>query len=153
MKSDLKNRFLWQQPEARQPSVPSGWLFSLEEPSFSSYLQRESSRIKFSWNAQEIACLFFFLSFLMRVSSLYFLPPATPIPVTRHCSHAGISNHFPLGALAGDVGGWWGRGGVTLSHPRYYLNYFSAGPGSKVPLQVIIMLTHQPEDSSRCISR
>ena len=76
--------------------------------------------------------------------------PAAPIPVTRYCSHAGISNRFPLGARAGDAGGWWG---VALSHPRYYLNYFSAGPGSKVPLQVIIMLTHQPEDSSRCISR
>ena len=34
--------------------------------------------------------------------------PAAPIPVTRYCSHAGISNRFPLGARAGDAGGWWG---------------------------------------------
>lgn len=45
------------------------------------------------------ACFFSFFS--DEGLSLYILVPATPIPVTRHCSHAGISNRFPLGAGAG----------------------------------------------------
>lgn len=38
----------------------------------------------------------------MRVYSLYFLSPATPIPMTRQYNHAGISNRFLLGECVGE---------------------------------------------------
>lgn len=37
----------------------------------------------------------------MRVYSVYFLSPATPIPMTRQYNHAGISNRFLLGERIG----------------------------------------------------
>lgn len=49
-------------------------------------------------NIKEIALIFFFLVW---VQSLYFLPPATPIHMTHHCSHAEISNRFLLGECTG----------------------------------------------------
>lgn len=56
----------------------------------------------------------FFFFFSEEGLQSVFPSPATPIPVTRHCSHAGISNHFPLGDLAGNR---CQMVGVTLNLP------------------------------------
>lgn len=50
-------------------------------------------------NIKEITLIFFF--FLVWIQSLYFLPPATLIRMTHHCSHAEISNCFLLGECTG----------------------------------------------------
>lgn len=154
MKSDLKNRFLRQQPETRRaPSTISMIIFLRRALLFVSFAVGEfKNKVFMECSKNSLLVLFSFFSD-KGLKSVF------PSPCHSHPCDASLQSRWDLESLPIRCRRWrrsWlcrGGGGVTLSHPRYYLNYFSVGPGSKVPLQVIIMLTHQPEDSSWCISR